>query len=774
MGIALVILSGVLGATAACNVAFADIVGRVADSSGRPFEVATVEPRGTGGEMVARTLTDASGDFVFAPATSANRFTVVASKSGFESDSAPVAAPSAQNVRLVLASQKTETVVVSAQRISGPGLSESGASLYGASAQDILNLPSGTNTALTDVLTQMPGVAIDQNQQIHIRDTEGPQFQYQINGTMVPFDINTNPPFVSMINPQFIKQLDLMTGVLPSRYSYATGGVVNVQTKDGCSDPGGSITMFAGQRGTLEPSIDYGGCEDNLSYYVSALYDQSNTAFSSATPGPNAIHDHTNNGQAFGYFTYALNSSNELSLILSTSASDNQLPNVPGLAPEFVLAGATVPPSSAINSYLDFRDYLGILSLRGELAEGMAYQISYSAHDISEEFKPDDIGELIYQGVASTASHKDADNTLQGDIDWSLGAHDISTGFYFGDYHVVADDNSLVFPIDPITLLPGTTPITVVNNAHATNIVGGVYVNDIWQITDQWRLSMGIRWDDLTGFSHHNQFSPTVNLSWLPTPDTTLHGGFARYMQVPSFLGISPTAEAAFANTTAEGPPGIATPLTEDDDTWDVGVVHAFSPLVTVSEDNYYEISHHYLDTGQFGVVPIFAPFNYSYGYVWGSELALKYKDDSLSAYANLTVGRNMQKGVLTGQFNFDPVELAYINDHSIVLDHQPLFGVGAGATYDWKPWSFGVDATYSSGLRGGFADLEKLPSVIQVNVSVQRGFDIPGVGEVVDRFVVINAFDRVNLIRPSEGIGIFQSAYGPRFTVYDSLTIPL
>ena len=68
---------------------------------------------------------------------------------------------------------------------------------------------------MTDVLAQMPGVAIDQNQQIHVRDTEGPQFQYQINGVLVPLDINTNPPFLSMINPLFVKQLVLLDGVLP-------------------------------------------------------------------------------------------------------------------------------------------------------------------------------------------------------------------------------------------------------------------------------------------------------------------------------------------------------------------------------------------------------------------------------------------------------------------------------------------------------------------------------------------------------------------------------
>src|ERR1700677_4335344 len=166
--------------------------------------------------------------------------------------------------------------------IGGPGVSATGANQYSVGAQDISNLPLGENTSITDVLTQMPGVAIDQNQQIHIRNTEGPQFQYQINGVLVPLDINTNPPFISMINPMFVEQLSLLDGILPSRYSYATGGVLNIQTKNGCEQPGGSVSVYGGQRDTLQPSFQYGGCEGKFSYYLSGLYSQSNTAFSSA------------------------------------------------------------------------------------------------------------------------------------------------------------------------------------------------------------------------------------------------------------------------------------------------------------------------------------------------------------------------------------------------------------------------------------------------------------------------------------------------------------
>jgi hypothetical protein len=655
----------------------------------------------------------------------------------------------------------------------GPTVSVTGANDYGATASDIANLPLGGASDLTDLLTQFPGVAIDQNQQIHIRDTEGPQFQYQINGALVPLDINTNPPFLSQINPMFIEKLDLIDGILPARYGFATGGVVSIDTKDGCAHPGGSVSVVAGQRETFEPSAQYGGCAGQASYYLSGLYDQGQTAFSSATPGPAPVHDRTHAGQFFGIVTAPVAADTKLSLILSAASSNNQLPNVPGLAPQFTLAGAGPANSADINSYLKFRDYLGILLLNGAISPAVTYQLAWSVHAITQDFRPDDARELIFQGVASTASHRDFDNTLQGDVAWAAGRHDITAGAYVGLYHVVATDSSLVFPADDDGNQLATTPIRVSSDTRADNVVVGLYVNDLWRVTDRLKANLGLRWDSLTGFTNHSQFDPTFNLSYELDDATAVHGGVARYMQVPSFQGIAPNAGLAFAGTTgATGVLGVANPLTEDDLEFDGGVVRRFGSHITLSADGFYERTNHYLDTGQFGVVPIFAPFNYGRGYIWGAEFAARYRDGAGSAYVNLTLGRNIQKGVDTGQFNFDPDELAYIDSHPIVLDHQPLVGVSFGANRSFGPWTVSLDGVYSSGLTGGFADLVALPQVLQINGSVERSFRIAGVGRVTDRITVLNLADRTNLIRPAEGIGIFQSAYGPRLTVLDTLTL--
>ena len=680
------------------------------------------------------------------------------------------------------------SVTVTAADQHGPLPSATASSDYAVTAQDIDSFPTGATSALTDVLAQIPGVAIDQNQQIHIRNTEGPQFQYQINGVLVPLDINTNPPFISMINPMFIKRLDLLDGVLPARYSYATGGVVEITTKDGCEQPGGSVGVMVGQRETVEPSAQVAGCSGKLSYYVSGLYDQGQTAFSSATPGPDPIHDYTRQGQAFGSFAYQVNSQTKLSLILSAAASTNQLPNVGGLDPAFQLAGVSNYASNGINSYLNFQDYLGILALNGTTGSGLTYQLAYSAHYISQDYRPDDVGELIFQGVASRATHFDADNTLEGDLFGDIGRHHLSAGFYLGDYKVTVNDVSLAFPAvlighfedddhspepEIVVQQTSTTPIRIVDDIAASNIVAGLYVNDLWRITDRLTANIGLRFDDLTGFTDHSQLNPTLNLAYRIVGQVTVHAGAARYMQVPSFQGISPGAPRSFFDTTATVLFGTASPHTEDDTDFDVGVIAPIGQRFTISEDNYYNRTDRYLDTGELGSVPIFAPFNYRRGHIWGSELAFNYKGQALSAYVNLTVGQNWQKGVLTGQFNFDPAELVYIQTHYIPLDHQPTAGASVGGSYRAGPYLVSVSGLYSSGLRGGFADQTALPTVIQVNGAVERRFTLPGGGVIVDRLTLVNVLDRTNLIRLPEGIGIAQAAYGPRFTLLDTLTIP-
>jgi len=656
------------------------------------------------------------------------------------------------------------------------GLTATGVSKYTFTARDITGLPQAEATPLNQVLLQMPGVALDQNQEIHIRG-EHAGIQYQMNGILLPLDINNDPTFTQLLNSYFVKSVSLIDGVLPAEYGYRTSGVVEISTKNGCDDAHNEFTIYGGQRDTAQPSFQLGGCSGKFSYFVTGVYTHSNLGLSSATRGPDPIHDGTNQGQGFAYLTYSISPTTQLSLISGMTVAHNQFPNVPGETPEFSLSGINPAefPSTDIDSTLDQQDYYGVLALNGALGSNADYQLAYTMHYNRENFNPDDISDLIYQGIAPKVFDSDFSNSAQGNLTYRWNDHTLRGGFYFGEYGVEADNTSQVFPLKGG--VPLTVPVSITSDLNKINLVYGVFLQDTWQLSEKLSVNFGSRWDRASGLVNDSQFSPTINFVYQPRRDTAIHAGFARNFQIPNFQGIS-SGIAALNHTTGGVGPGI--PLNtsldaETDYTWDAGYVEQITPQLVLSQDGYFRMDRHYIDEGQFGFVPIDAPFNYVRGYGAGLENSITYNLPNLTLRLSSYVAREEVRGVATGQYNFPPAaQLNYIDRHFIVLDHTPLVGGSGGAAYKWKTWQFTFDGLFSSGLRGGFANRTQLPKVWQFNLSAAKSLDVPLLGHIENRVILLNVFDRINLIRPSTGIGVFQSAYGPRITVYDALTIPL
>jgi outer membrane receptor protein involved in Fe transport len=755
------------------------VKGNVLDILGRPLRGVRVILRNSSGVAIGDGVTNDAGTYTLS-VTTAGSYVVVAEKDGFRRSALTVLLSKAGGTTptIVMESEQPLTVSVRAARLRAQNdLSRTGASKYTFTNRDITNLPTGKYTPLNQVMVQMPGVTLDQNQEIHIRG-EHMGIQYQINGILLPLDINSDPTFTQLLNSFFVKNVSLLDGILPARYGYRTAGVIDIVTKSGCQQPGGDFSILVGQRSTAEPSFELGGCAGNFGYYVTGLYLHNNIGFSSATPAPDPIHDVMNQGQGFGNLIYQLGPAARLSLMSGFTVNDGEFPNRPDMPPLYQLdnINPTSYPSTAINSSLEQQDYFGVLALNAAPAADLDYQLAYAIHYNSEQFNPDPIGDLIYQGVASHVFDSDLSNSFQGDLSYQpIASQSLRFGFYVGEYGVEADESSLVFPVNAQGRQLQNTPITVGSNLNKIIVVGGVYAEDTWNITDKLGVNLGARWDILSGFSNGDQVSPTINFFYHWRPGTTLHAGFAHYLQVPNFQAILPNMFTLFEGTSgAVSVGGNPFPVPERDYYWDAGFVHRLSADLKLEQDNYFRLDRNYLDEGQFGFVPIESPLNYSRGYGWGTENSISYNSEHLSARFNLTVAREEDIGVDTAQFNFDPDELAYMDSHYFVLDHTALFTISGGIAYRWRDWLFALDTLFDTGLRAGFANTEGLPNVWQVNLSAAKQLNIPWFGQITDRVMLLNIFDRTNLIRPPNGIGVFQSAYGPRITVYNALTIPL
>jgi outer membrane receptor protein involved in Fe transport len=758
-------------ATAAVQAKDAGLRGVVKDPLGRPLPGVTVRLINDSGAVLGNITTDPSGSFHFPTPTGPGECHLTLVRPGQKPVDEPLSFPlDPKALDFVLGDEEEMVVTVKERRSSGPGVSPAGSNDYSLSSTDLSDKPQGVNARLADVLTLMPGVSQDQNQQTHVRQTY--TLQYEVNGIMLPLDMYGQPGFVSLINPLFIKRVDLLTGVLPAEYGFAnSGGVLSIQTKDG-SDPGGNANLYFGQRGTLQPSLQYGGTSGKFSYYLNGIYDQGNTAFSSATPGPDAIHNYTHQFQGFGLLSYKLDDALKVSLLSTVTSSYNQLPNEGDLTPSFNLSGVGSYPSSNINNDLNFHDFLNVLAVNGSPSHDLQWQLAFTTHALRQDFLPDPVGQLIYAGVASTTSTGNYDETLQGGMTYHFTDNTFKAGFTAGRYNISSDDSALVFPVDVNGNQSSTNPVTVVNNFRTADTIQGYYVNDLWHFAPKWDLNLGVRLDDISGFTNACQVDPTLNFIFSPTSDTKFHAGYARYMDTPALQAFSPFSQPSFNGTSNAQSPGLVNPFVQDDNTWDFGVSQNINSHFNFALDGYYTINRHFADLGQFGGVPIEVGFNYDHGHTSGAEAAFKYINDSstgrFTANLNLTFGNSYQYGVANGQYNFGSDELAHINTLGILLDHQPKIGVTSGISYEWKPWTFSVQFLYSSGLRGGFVDTLQLPSVLQADLGIQRTF-----GKVTDRLTILNVFDRTNLIRPAGSIGAFQTAYGPRFTVFDSISVP-
>ncbi len=779
LAVVLVFLAAAALARAAQAGADLWLSGVLKDALGRPIAGAKLTVQNRAGRVVARLVSDAKGEFAVR-GLKPGRYAIVARRLGFKPATAlATVAPSGAPARVVLSleSEQALQVPVRASRLArAPNqLSSAGNSAYTFTSQEIEQLPQGQDTSLEGLLTQMPGVSQSVDGRIHIRGAQA-NFQYQIDGIILPFDSNTG--FGQFLSPRFFDRVSLLTGTLPAEYGLRTSGVVDIRSKQGCSREGGNFEMYGGQRETAMPNFEYGGCRGNFSYYLTGSFLHDDLAFSQATPGPNPIHDRTTQGDLFGYASYNLSPAARLTLIAGAWADESQFPDWPGQTPAYQLAGANPAnyPSQAINNTLFQQDYFAALGFQQALSRDLSYDLAGTVHYVTLSFRPDPAPDLLYQGVSSRVFHSDLAGTLQGDVSYQLNeAHSLRAGFYAGAYAVELDDSSLVFPVNSAGQ-PGNVPVSVLDDLNRLNWLFSVYAEDRYRLTDRLTVDYGLRWDEMVSFADAGQLSPRFNLLYQLSAATALHAGYSRFLATPQFEAITTRSAQAFAGTTqAVTVPTDFSVLAERDNYFDAGLVHRPTRWLTLEEDSYLVLARDALGGGQFGAVPIISPYNYRYGRTWGAETSAAARFGRFWADLNFSYSIAQARDLITQQYNFAPLsQLSYVAGHYIMRSQGQIYTASGQVGYRFGRYLLTADTFFGSGLWGGFANTFEFAPTWQVDVAVVRSFELPGVGEATARLMAVNVFDRVNLLQNGTGLGVFAPAYLPRRSLYGALRVPL
>jgi outer membrane receptor for ferrienterochelin and colicins len=648
-----------------------------------------------------------------------------------------------------------------------------GATSYTITNETIQALPGGDNQQFNQIILQLPGVVQDGFGQFHVRDDHN-NLQYRINGVILPEGLAV---FGQTLSPRLINSFNLLTGALPAQYGLRTAGIIDVTTKTGFNNSG-AVSLYGGSHDTYEPSVEYGGSSGSTNYFISADYRHDKLGIESVDGSSTPIHDKTNQVQLFGYVDHIIDDENRVSFVGGFSNQKFEIPNPDGLQ-----AGDTNPGWNA-NGQTDFlsndlnerqRERTGFGQLAWLHDSGpLTIQGSVFARYSSLKYTPDVLGELLFNGQAQNAFKKDITEGAQVDGAYRLSAaHTLRFGALFEHDRGISRTSTAVFPgsfDDDGNFIQTGQSITIADNSAETETTESVYLQDEWKVLPTVTLNVGGRFDHYKGYREQQQFSPRANIVWQPTQSTTIHAGYARYFSPAPFENVATTTVSKFVGTSAAAPEGLpdTTPFAERQNYFDIGFQQKVGTTgLTFGVDGYYRRSHNLIDEGQFGAPIILTPFNYRRGKIHGVEANVSYAKGPWLFYGNFAYAKAMGKDVTSSQFDFDPGDLAYIQNHYIFLDHDQTYTGSAGISYAFKTgplagFKLGGDMIYGSGLRadGDVPNGVALKNYAQFNLSSSYKFTGPGI-EI--RFDVINIGDKKYEIRDGTGVGVGAPEYGPR-----------
>ena len=682
------------------------------------------------------------------------------------------------------ADDELATVVVTAQKLNEKraGIeTQTGASTYTIDDAAIAATPGGDNTLLNQVIMQAPDVAQDSFGQFHVRGDHN-DLQYRLNGIILPEGISV---FGQSLSPRLISSLKLITGALPAEYGLRTAGIIDMTTKSGVLEPGGSLSVYGGSHGTFEPSVDYGGSSGNLNYFVSADLLRNDLGIESPDGSSNPIHDHSTQYHGFGYFEAIVDEDDRLSMIVGTSNDKFQIPNQSALEPSLGLAvnGQTQFASAELNENQRELTSYAILSWQHS-KDALDWQSSLTSRYSSLSFTPDALGDLLYNGIAQSAYKRDVAFGWQSDAAYKLNdAHTARAGLYLQHDDATSDTGSQVLPTGVGGVPTSDVPLLIVDNGSQMQWIESAYLQDEWTVAAPLTVNYGVRFDHYNAYSSGSQLSPRINAVWQAATGTTVHAGFSRYFTPPPFELVGSETISKFVNTTAAPALAAATPpVAERSSYFDVGVQQKLSRALTLGLDSYYRRSQNLIDEGQFGAPIILTPFNYLKGKIEGIEFTGNYAISNFTAYGNLAFQSAKGRDIESAQFNFSQDELAYIAGNYIHLDHEQRATASAGASYLWDGTRFSADMLFGTGLR---ADLvlgdgttipngAHLPTYTQVNLGINHAFHFTGSGALTLRFDVINVFDKVYEIRNGTGVGVGAPQFGARRGFFGGVSMEL
>jgi outer membrane receptor for ferrienterochelin and colicin len=653
---------------------------------------------------------------------------------------------------------------------------------YEISEEEIAKLPLGDDTGLINLLARtMPSFVEGSYGQVFIRSFDT-NIQYQIDGVPLPSSLSNM--FGDAFKPRNIDHMEVMTGGLPAEYGQRVAAVVNIITKSGYENPGGTIDLNYGTYNSTSPELVYGGSNGSgkFHYFLSANYRRTDRGLDTPQPkavddqyhgGTQTIHDGSHGHNEFVRLDWDIGSTDKVSTVLTNAQTFFQVPNYPdSFSPtDAIFQPNFVDPWGNKGAYLytpattdDWQRENNIYAMTSwnhtvNASESLKMSVYYKYSGIHfQNDPPNDLASItLVPGSKPSSFYENRHvNTggLKGDYDFQVNDRHLVK---FGAEVAVSKAEGV---INLITLARGstTTLISASDGNPATGVFESVYAQDAFKISKSLILNYGLRFD-ATQFTFADAtptdslLQPRIGLTWLKDERTKYHIFYGRLFQPAPLENVRTTYAAVGQGSLV---PYDIKP--EKDHYFEAGIDRQIGSGMVLKATGYYVMATDMLDNVQVLNTSISQPINWATGTTIGAELSLRGQiTPEWSEILNYAYSQSQGDGQSGGFFigTFESTNSS--NEVDTYTDQTQLHTVSASTTYSKNGFWATPQLLFGSGFYTGPDTAQvKLPAHFTVDFSLGYGFqaeqgalkglkvsgDVINIGNYVYPITVANAFN--------------------------------